>query len=81
MSVSSGVRDLPRRTHNAIAYPHQLIYLSAKVPSVYRIIDNLAADLRRYFPDMTGLSPLDPKYMRAFGEARLDQAILQGALA
>jgi predicted nuclease of restriction endonuclease-like (RecB) superfamily len=34
-----------------------------------RVIDRLAADLRREFPDMTGLSRSNLKYMRAFAEA------------
>jgi hypothetical protein len=40
-----------------------------------------AADLRRAFPDMTGLSPRSLKYMRAFGEAWPDEAIVQAPLA
>jgi predicted nuclease of restriction endonuclease-like (RecB) superfamily len=46
-----------------------------------KVIDRLAADLRRSFPDMTGLSPRNLKYMRAFGEAWPNQAIVQGPLA
>jgi predicted nuclease of restriction endonuclease-like (RecB) superfamily len=34
-----------------------------------KIIDRLASDLRREFPDMTGLSRSNLKYMRAFAEA------------
>ena len=34
-----------------------------------RIVDRLAADLRRDFPEMTGLSPRNLKYMRSFAEA------------
>jgi len=34
-----------------------------------RVIDRLAADLRREFPDMTGFSRSNLKYMRAFAEA------------
>jgi predicted nuclease of restriction endonuclease-like (RecB) superfamily len=34
-----------------------------------RVIDHLATDLRRAFPDMTGLSRSNLKYMRAFAEA------------
>ncbi|WP_244564722.1 DUF1016 N-terminal domain-containing protein [Rhizobium sullae] len=33
------------------------------------VIDRLATDLRRDFPDMKGLSPRNLKYMRAFAEA------------
>lgn len=46
-----------------------------------KVIDRLAADLRRSFPGMTGLSPRNLKYMRAFGEAWPDEAIVQGPLA
>jgi DUF1016 N-terminal domain len=35
-----------------------------------RVIDRLSADLRRDFPDMTGLSARNLKYMRALAEAR-----------
>ena len=34
-----------------------------------KVIDRLAADLRREFPEMTGLSRSNLKYMRAFAEA------------
>ena len=34
-----------------------------------KVIDRLAADLRREFPDMTGLRRSNLKYMRAFAEA------------
>ena len=34
-----------------------------------KVIDRLAGDLRRAYPDMTGLSPRNLKYMRAFAEA------------
>ncbi len=46
-----------------------------------KIIDHLAIDLRRSFPEMTGLSPRNLKYMRAFGEAWSDEAIVQAVLA
>ncbi len=46
-----------------------------------KIIDQLAADLRREFPDMTGLSVRNLKYMRAFAEAWPDEAIVQAPLA
>ena len=42
-----------------------------------KVIDRLAADLKRAFPDMKGFSPRDLKYMRAFGEAWPDEAIVQ----
>jgi predicted nuclease of restriction endonuclease-like (RecB) superfamily len=46
-----------------------------------KVIDRLAIDLRRSFPDMTGLSPRNLKYMRAFGKAWPDEAIVQQAAA
>ena len=46
-----------------------------------KVIDHLAADLHRSFPEMTGLSPRNLKYMRAFGEAWPDEAIVQAVLA
>jgi predicted nuclease of restriction endonuclease-like (RecB) superfamily len=42
-----------------------------------KIIDRLAADLRRAYPDMTGLSPRNLKYMRAFAEAWPEEPIVQ----
>lgn len=45
------------------------------------VIDRLARDLRRDFPDMTGLSPRNLKYMRAFADAWPDQAIVQQLVA
>ncbi|MBG0808102.1 DUF1016 family protein [Methylosinus sp. H3A] len=46
-----------------------------------RVIDRLAADLRRDFPEMTGLSPRNLKYMRAFAEAFVDDEIVQQVVA
>jgi predicted nuclease of restriction endonuclease-like (RecB) superfamily len=46
-----------------------------------KVIDRLAADLRHAFPDMTGLSPRNLKYMRAFAAAWTDEPIVQGPLA
>ena len=42
-----------------------------------KIIDRLAADLRNAFPGMTGFSPRNLKYMRAFAEAWPDEQIVQ----
>jgi predicted nuclease of restriction endonuclease-like (RecB) superfamily len=41
-----------------------------------KVIDRLAADLRRAFPDMKGFSPRNLKYMRAFAAAWPDQSIV-----
>ncbi|MFQ6241859.1 DUF1016 N-terminal domain-containing protein [Sinorhizobium meliloti] len=46
-----------------------------------RVIDRLATDLRRGFPEMTGLSPRNLKYMRAFAEAFPDEEIVQQLVA
>lgn len=46
-----------------------------------KVIDRLAADLRETFPDMTGLSPRNLKYMRAFAQAWPDRSIVQQAAA
>lgn len=46
-----------------------------------KVIDRLSADLREAFPDMSGLSPRNLKYMRAFAQAWPDRAIVQEALA
>lgn len=46
-----------------------------------RVIDRLAADLRRDFPEMTGLSPRNLKYMRAFAEAFPEREIVQQIVA
>ena len=42
-----------------------------------KVIDRLAADLRRSFPEMTGLSPRNLKYMRAFAEEWPDAEFVQ----
>src|SRR5438270_10209133 len=46
-----------------------------------KVIDRLAADLKRAFPDMKGFSPRNLKYMRAFGAAWPDRAFVQQAVA
>jgi predicted nuclease of restriction endonuclease-like (RecB) superfamily len=46
-----------------------------------KVIDRLAADLRREFPEMTGFSPRNLKYMRAFAEAWPNESIVQQAAA
>ena len=46
-----------------------------------KIIDRLAADLRRDFPEMTGLSPRNLKYMRAFADAYPDREFVQQVVA
>jgi predicted nuclease of restriction endonuclease-like (RecB) superfamily len=46
-----------------------------------QVIDRLSADLRRAFPEMTGLSARNLKYMRTFAEAYPDRAIVQQLVA
>jgi predicted nuclease of restriction endonuclease-like (RecB) superfamily len=46
-----------------------------------KIIDRLAMDLRRAYPEMTGLSPRNLKYMRAFAEAWPEELIVQQVAA
>ena len=46
-----------------------------------KVIERLANDLRREFPDMQGLSPRNLGYMKAFAEGWPDEAILQAPLA
>lgn len=46
-----------------------------------RVIDRLAADLRRSFPEMKGFSPRNLKYMRAFASAWPEEAVVQQAAA
>jgi predicted nuclease of restriction endonuclease-like (RecB) superfamily len=46
-----------------------------------KVIDRIAEDLRREFPEMTGFSPRNLKYMRAFAEAWADEQIVQAPLA
>ena len=46
-----------------------------------RVIDRLSADLRRDFPEMTGLSARNLKYMRAFAEAHPDREVVQQVVA
>jgi len=45
------------------------------------VIDRLAKDLRRDFPEMTGLSARNLKYMRSFAEAYADLGIVQQVVA
>ena len=46
-----------------------------------RVIDRLSADLRRDFPEMTGLSARNLKYMRALAEAYPDREVVQQVVA
>jgi predicted nuclease of restriction endonuclease-like (RecB) superfamily len=46
-----------------------------------KVVDRLAGDLRREFPEMAGLSLRNLKYMRALAEAYPDQQFVQQAVA
>lgn len=46
-----------------------------------KTIDRLSQDLRESFPDMSGFSPRNLKYMRAFAAAWPDKSIVQEPLA
>jgi len=46
-----------------------------------KVIEHLAADLRREFPDMKGFSLRNLMYMRAFAEAWPEEAIVQQVAA
>jgi predicted nuclease of restriction endonuclease-like (RecB) superfamily len=46
-----------------------------------KVIDRLAVDLRKAFPEMKGFSPRNLKYMRAFAQAWPDAVFVQEVLA
>jgi len=46
-----------------------------------KVIDRLSHDLKTAFPDMTGFSPRNLKYMRTFAQAWPDRAIVQRTVA
>lgn len=46
-----------------------------------KVIDRLSSDLKQEFPDMTGFSARNLKYMRTFAEAWPDKTIVQALLA
>jgi len=46
-----------------------------------KVVDRLAAGLRQAFPEMTGLSSRNLKYMRAFADAYPDQEFVQQVAA
>jgi predicted nuclease of restriction endonuclease-like (RecB) superfamily len=80
------------RLRAAVAVNHELVVLYWNLGNEIRarqrqegwgtrIIDRLAEDLHRAFPEMQGLSPRNLKYMRAFAEAWPDEPIVQATLA
>lgn len=46
-----------------------------------KVIDRLSADLKEAFPEETGFSPRNLKYMRKFAEAWADLVIVQRTVA
>jgi len=46
-----------------------------------KVIDRLAVDLKKAFPEMKGFSPRNLKYMRAFAETWPDEEFVQAVLA
>ncbi|NET61864.1 MAG: DUF1016 domain-containing protein [Symploca sp. SIO2E6] len=46
-----------------------------------KIIDQLAKDLKKSFPDIKGFSPRNLKYMRTFAQAYPDESIVQQLVA
>lgn len=46
-----------------------------------KVIDRLSHDLKTAFPDMTGFSPRNLKYMRTFADAWPDRSIVQRTVA
>lgn len=46
-----------------------------------KVIDRLAKDLKREFPDMSGFSPRNLRYMRTFAETYPDEVIVQRCVA
>lgn len=46
-----------------------------------KVIDRLSCDLKKAFPEMSGFSPRNLQYMRAFADAWKDRTIVQEALA
>jgi predicted nuclease of restriction endonuclease-like (RecB) superfamily len=65
------LRERPRRNGNEIISHQDRQGWGEKV------IDQLAKNLRHDFPDMTGLSPTNIKYMRRFAETWPQNAIGQ----
>jgi len=60
---------------------HEILQRQNKLGWGAKVIDRLAKDLRKAFPDMKGFSPRNLKYMRSFAEAYPDKEIVQQAAA
>lgn len=60
---------------------HEISWRMAEHGWGSKVVDRLAGDLRREFPEMKGFSMRNLRYMRSFAEAWPDEPILQAALA
>jgi DUF1016 N-terminal domain len=60
-----------------VAPCHARIIRQNQEGSGTKVIDRLAGDLRRAYPDMIGLSPRNLKYMRAIAEAWPEESIVR----
>jgi predicted nuclease of restriction endonuclease-like (RecB) superfamily len=89
-SLKARIRDA--RFRSAFAVNRELIQLYWTIGSDIlirqqsegwgaKVIDRLAADLQQDFPEMTGLSARNLKYMRAFAEAYPDSDFVQQVVA
>ena len=90
IAVKDAVRSA--RTRVALAANTELIQLYWKLGRLIlermdaegwgaKVIDRLSVDLRAEFPDMTGFSPRNLRYMRSMAAAWPDEAMLQQAAA
>jgi len=91
------LRDLKARIHSAqikaaLSVNRELVLLYWEIGSDIRlqqqkqgwgakVIDRLAQDLRREFPNIKGFSPRNLKYMRAFAEVYPDRQFVQQVAA
>jgi predicted nuclease of restriction endonuclease-like (RecB) superfamily len=60
---------------------HEILAKQEKEGWGSRVVDRMSADLKAAFPDMTGWSPRNLKYMRAFADAWKRNEIVQAPLA
>ena len=55
--------------------------ISNNIKQGNKFVDNLAIDLKLEFPDITGFSPRNIRYMRKFADEYQDEKFLQEVLA
>ncbi len=60
---------------------HSILYRQEQEGWGAKVVDRLSHDLRASFPDMSGLSPRNLKYMRTFAAAWPDREIVQRTVA